>query len=128
MLHIKKKREGLRGRLKVNALRLSAHSPQEKIKGQKDRAAAHSLALKRAMDNCLIQARKSLELYLARLKGCSPLERLSGGYAYVQNLNYQRITSSRDLHLGEEIYLHFHDGRVRARVEESGEENGKYQE
>ena len=128
LLHIKKKLEGLRGRLKVNALRLSAHSPQEKIKGQKDRAAAHSLALKRAMDNCLIQARRSLELYLARLKGCSPLERLSGGYAYVQNLNYQRITSSRDLHLGEEIYLHFHDGRVRAKVEESGEENGKYQE
>ena len=61
--------------------------------------------------------KESLRVYIERLKGLSPLDKLSLGYAFVTDMEYNRINSVSELKRQEKILLSFSDGRVLAKVE-----------
>lgn len=86
--------------------------------------------LRQAMERTLLARQHELELLAGRLEGVSPLKRLSGGYAFVENERGQALKSIRDIAPGEHIQVHVRDGTVHAlaeRVEESPAADGAQQ-
>ena len=55
------------------------------------------------------------------LKGLSPLNRLSGGYAYVTDGSGNPVKDPHKLREGETIDLRFKEGRIKAQVKEISE-------
>lgn len=117
--------------------RLLAFSPEHRLaekKGQAERAEAAlrrrmteilkekkghldgaQEELSRRMRTLLEKKRQRLSLAAARLKGVSPLDRLSQGYSYVSAAG-KNITSVHDVETGTKLAVSVRDGDIFARV------------
>ena len=74
------------------------------------------------MQNRLDREKHRLALCVEKMKGLSPLEKLSHGYSYIQNQNGENIRSIRQVSDGTALEIYVSDGRIRALVTGSGEE------
>ncbi len=72
--------------------------------------------LSAAMEKILRSRNHRLELLAGRLKGCSPLDRITGGYAFVTKGDGKRLRSASEASCGELLDLRLSDGVLRARV------------
>ena len=61
-----------------------------------------------------------LELIGKRLQGASPLNKLTGGYAYLSDQEGDPIESIDQIQIGETIFLRLKDGRVQTSVLKKG--------
>ena len=77
--------ERKRQKLEQYSLRMRAYHPQQRLNEQRQFAADAENRLRREMMRRLEQEKYRLGLMAERLKGLSPLEKLSQGYAYVEN-------------------------------------------
>ena len=68
------------------------------------------------MKGMLSRQENRLALYAQRLKGCSPLERITKGYAFVTKENGTRLQSVSEVQNGEKLVLRLADGTVHAAV------------
>ena len=66
----------------------------------------------------IIKDRHRLDLDIERLKGLSPLDRISSGYAYVADENGKTIRSVSDVSEGSLVEITVRDGRINAEVKE----------
>lgn len=83
---------------------------------QRQFAADAENRLRREMMRRLEQEKYRLGLMAERLKGLSPLEKLSQGYAYVENSSGANVRTVSNVKQGEQITVYVTDGRIRAEV------------
>ena len=108
--------ERKRQKLEQYSLRMRAYHPQQRLNEQRQFAADAENRLRREMMRRLEQEKYRLGLMAERLKGLSPLEKLSQGYAYVENSSGANVRTVSNVKQGEQITVYVTDGRVRAEV------------
>ena len=101
--------------------------PQQKIREQRQQAADAEEMFRRLMDSRIVAVRQKLAICAERMKGVSPLHKLSQGYAYVSGEDGRKITSVTNVQPGDKLSIYVSDGRLRAKVEETqkGEDGWK---
>lgn len=108
--------ERKRQKLEQYSLRMRAYHPQQRLNEQRQFAADAENRLRREMMRRLEQEKYRLGLMAERLKGLSPLENLSQGYAYVENSSGANVRTVSNVKQGEQITVYVTDGRIRAEV------------
>ena len=108
--------ERKRQKLEQYSLRMRAYHPQQRLNEQRQFAADAENRLRRKMMRRLEQEKYRLGLMAERLKGLSPLEKLSQGYAYVENSSGANVRTVSNVKQGEQITVYVTDGRIRAEV------------
>ena len=95
--------ERKRQKLEQYSLRMRAYHPQQRLNEQRQFAADAENRLRREMMRRLEQEKYRLGLMAERLKGLSPLEKLSQGYAYVENSSGANVRTVSNVKQGEQI-------------------------
>ena len=108
--------ERKRQKLEQYSLRMRAYHPQQRLNEQRQFAADAENRLRREMMRRLEQEKYRLGLMAERLKGLSPLEKLSQGYAYVENSSGANVRTVSNVKQGEQITVYVTDGRIRGEV------------
>ena len=103
-------------------MRLDHAHPRQKLNESRQYAADLETRLRLLMQNRLDREKHRLALCVEKMKGLSPLEKLSHGYSYIQNQNGENIRSIRQVSDGTALEIYVSDGRIRALVTGSGEE------
>ena len=103
-------------------MRLNYAHPRQKLNESRQYAADLETRLRLLMQNRLDREKHRLTLCVEKMKGLSPLEKLSHGYSYIQNQNGENIRSIRQVSDGTALEIYVSDGRIRALVTGSGEE------
>lgn len=103
-------------------MRLNYAHPRQKLNESRQYAADLETRLRLLMQNRLDSEKHRLALCVEKMKGLSPLEKLSHGYSYIQNQNGENIRSIRQVSDGTALEIYVSDGRIRALVTGSGEE------
>jgi exodeoxyribonuclease VII large subunit len=78
--------------------------------------------LQAAMQKKIDRKRHELAIYIERMKGVSPLQKLNSGYSYVVDDQGKNIRSISQVKIGEPIKIYVTDGCVNAQVQEVLEE------
>lgn len=112
-----------RSRLDRYRMRLQHGSPESLLRENR----MHSLQLEErlgyAMNRRLQNSRHRLAVYLEKMKGCSPLDRLNQGFSYVENAKGGCITKVEQVHLKDRLTIRVSNGRIEAEVLAALEEN-----
>lgn len=74
------------------------------------------------MNMAVREYRHRAEIYRGRLQGLSPLGKLKGGYAYVEDRWEKGLVSVNQVQPGEVIHIHLIDGQVVAEVKSASAE------
>lgn len=99
-------------------LRLKYRSPEGKLRDRRQQALLAQDRMERRMQELLTDRRHMLELLIQRMKGLSPLEKLSSGYSYVEDTDGHNIRSVAGVKPGDLLMIRVSDGRIRAAVKE----------
>lgn len=70
-----------------------------------------------AMERILQNYRKELAIRIERLKGVSPLDKLSQGFSYVENADGKTIKDIADVKEGDLLTVQVKNGKIYARTE-----------
>ena len=97
-------------------LQLGYYDPARQIEKRRQDSAALEERLCLAMNRTLEDRKGRLALLCARLDGLSPLKKLGGGYAYVEDLEEKPVCSVTKVKREEEIRVVLKDGAMKARV------------
>lgn len=97
-------------------LRLQMVSPMSRIRQKKMEALSAEERLQGKMKRILEKRRQSMAIYIERMKGLSPLERLNGGYSYVEDGGGGNIRSVGQVREGQDILIRVSDGKIDAKV------------
>ena len=100
-------------------LRIRQGSPLHRVREQQNRLIVLEDRLTAAMEVRMTAVRSRFLLYVERLKGLSPLEKLSQGYAYVSDENGNTLRTVGQVKAGSRIHVYLKDGMVLAQVTES---------
>lgn len=119
----RKLQQGIQRRLKDSRmtvkqaeLQLKAFSPAGRIREKKMGLLGMEEQLQNRMNRLLQERRHELELYIQRLKGLSPLEKLSSGYSYVSDREGRNIRSVEQVEPGQQVTVRVKDGSFEASV------------
>ena len=112
-----------RMRLAQHQTRLLALHPRTRLQEQRQRAVECEDRLRGAMEEKMRDARHRLALYIEKMKGLSPIEKLNQGYAYVRGDSGKGIRSIRDVKRGDTLSICVTDGEILAVATGMKEEN-----
>lgn len=113
--------EQYRARLEQMKLQLRYLSPAGQIRERRSYCMDLENRLNQRMQAGLIESRHRMALYAERLKGLSPLEKLSRGYAYVEDADGGILRDVRQVSPGDLINIYIKNGTVTARAERTEE-------
>lgn len=99
-------------------MRLRYLSPLHILHTKKTQAVSLEERLQAAMEGKLQEVRHRLALYAAQMKGLSPLDKLSQGYAYASDATGKTLSSVEQVAVGEQIQVYVKDGSLLAQVQE----------
>ena len=111
-----KKAEQNRQYLKQAALKLRLFHPRQKLLENRQYASDLELQLRSRMEEILQQKRHQFALYVEKMKGLSPLEKLNQGYAYVEDKKGRPVRQIADVKEGDAIRIYVSDGMIEAQV------------
>ena len=74
--------------------------------------------LEAAMEKKLQMERQKLALYVQRMKGVSPLDKLNQGYSYTATEEGKTFSSVKQLRKGELVTIYVKDGHAIAQVQD----------
>ena len=97
-------------------LKLKVASPASRIRERKMTAISAEEKLQERMKRLLEKRRHELAIYIERMKGLSPLEKLNSGYSYVEDGAGKNVRSVRQVREGQDITIRVKDGRIGAKV------------
>jgi exodeoxyribonuclease VII large subunit len=92
-------------------------SPAMRIREQRMRLASLEDELRARMDTALTQRKHQMMVYIERMRGLSPLEKLAQGYAAASNVRGERIFSIEQVEDGDVLDLYVSDGKICAAVQ-----------
>ena len=106
-----------KAKLENYQLRISYKNPVNRIREQRMYALTMEEKLKRAMEDRVRGKRHMLSLYMERMKGLSPIEKLNQGYGFVADSTGAAIRDVSMLSPGDSIYVDLKNGTVEASVQ-----------
>ncbi len=104
------------------SLRLEAVKPANRLIQKRTYAISLEDRIEAAMKGILLRKRHDMEMYIARLKGLSPLDKLNQGYAVAVTAGGVRMRSTGDAGIGDTYRLYLSDGYLDSRVEDIHEQ------
>lgn len=107
-----------RARAERLGLQLKASSPSGRLREKRMQALSAEERLQARMQRLLEMRRHQLALYIERLRGLSPLEKLNSGYSYVSDETGTNIRSVAQVKPGQALNIQVSDGRINAKVEQ----------
>lgn len=110
------KTERNRKMLEHVTLRLKLAHPRQKLNDSRQYAAELETRLRACMGERLTSDRHRLALCVEKMKGLSPLAKLSQGYAYVQTTEGENVRSIRQAETGAYLDIFVSDGEIHAQV------------
>ncbi len=118
---IKNKVEWQKLRFKTMETKLRMNSPLGKVRERKMYLISLEEKMVSAMNGQLLEKRHKLELYIAKMKGLSPLDKLSQGFSYVSDKAGKTLTDVDKVEVGDKLQIYLKNGSVKAQVvEKSG--------
>lgn len=111
--------EGARQKTEYRKRQLTLLSPQYRLAQYRQRVMHSEDSLERRMKELVREKRYRLSVAAGRLKGLSPLERLSQGYAYVADAQGRTVTSVTQVGAGDSMKISVKDGDITAVVQET---------
>ncbi len=105
--------------LEQKSLRIGRFRPDHQIANCRQALDALEDRLKAAMTEKLTGSAHRLAVYAERLKGCSPLDKITKGYAFVAKEDGSRLAFAAQAAPGETLSLQLADGIVKAEVLEA---------
>ncbi len=97
-------------------------SPASRIRERKMRCVQMEERMQGRMEAVLSERRRRLALYVERMRGLSPLEKLNSGFSYLEDESGKNIRSVEQAKLGQAVKIRVSDGAICAKV--TGTENG----
>lgn len=110
------KTERNRKMLEHVTLRLKLAHPRQKLNDSRQYAAELETRLRACMGERLTSDRHRLALCVEKMKGLSPLAKLSQGYAYVQTTEGENVRSIKQAETGAYLDIFVSDGEIYAQV------------
>ena len=110
------KTERNRKMLEHVTLRLKLAHPRQKLNDSRQYAAELETRLRACMGERLTSDRHRLALCVEKMKGLSPLAKLSQGYAYVQTTEGENVRSIKQAETGAYLDICVSDGEIHAQV------------
>lgn len=107
-----------RNHLEHQRMRLHYLSPQQRMNENRRRVAEYEEKLTGRMVELLRERRHRLALLAGTLESYSPVKKLSGGYAFVEDGNHQALRSIRQVRAEDTVQIHLLDGTLTATVTE----------
>ena len=98
------------------AFRLKVAHPRQKLNEQRQYLADLDSRMRIRMNSALEESRHKLAIYIEKMKGLSPFQKLNQGYAYVTDKSGRTVRSIKDTKQGEVLDVYVTDGRVRTQV------------
>lgn len=98
------------------AFRLKVAHPRQKLNEQRQYLADLDSRMRIRMNSALEESRHKLAIYIEKMKGLSPLQKLNQGYAYVTDKSGRTVRSIKDTKQGAVLDVYVTDGRVRTQV------------
>lgn len=105
------------------SLQLKIYSPMGRIREQKQYSMRLEEQLQTQMQQILGKKHHMMDLYIARMRGLSPLEKLQSGFSYVEDEKGHNIHSIRDIEQGQDLTIHVRDGAILTQVKGIQEES-----
>lgn len=102
--------------LKVLEAKLKMNSPMGRIRERRSMLMSFEDKLTAAMKNKVTHSRHRLAVYIERLKGLSPLDKLNQGYSYVADAHGRTLTDIDKIAVGEMIRVYVKNGMMEASV------------
>ena len=99
-------------------MRLHYLSPQQRMNENRRRVAEYEEKLPGRMEELLRERRHRLALLAGTLESYSPVKKLSGGYAFVEDGNHQALRSIHQIRKKDTVQIHLLDGTLTAAVTE----------
>ena len=122
MFHqMKQRMEFVRGRIREYQLQLKALHPKNQLLQKRQYLTDLEEELERQMQEKLRERRYQVSLYAEKLKGLSPLEKLSQGFSHVADAEGRTVTDVNRIQVGELVTIHVKNGRIVAQVKEKEE-------
>ena len=66
----------------------------------------------------MLRNKQRLEMLARHLSALSPLDKISGGFGYIENKDSIPVKSIKDISSGDELLIRLRDGSLRAEVKE----------
>lgn len=98
---------------------LTFKSPMQRVREQKLRTAELEEAFQRMMEQRLTDKKYRMSVYVERMKGLSPLNKLAHGYAAVTDEKGKRVHTIDQTGEGDMLSIYVSDGCIRALVKET---------
>lgn len=105
-----------RAQQKALEARFKMNSPMGKIREKRTYAISLEERLGASMKNTIINRRHRLAVYIEKLKGLSPLDKLNQGYSFVSDQKGRTITDINRVRAGDPIQIFIKNGRMEAEV------------
>jgi len=105
-----------RADLQALEARLRANSPMGRVREKRTYAISLEERLAAAMNDRITMSRHRLAIYIEKLKGLSPLDKLNQGYSYVSDEEGRTFTDVNRVSLGDRLHIYVKNGRVEAEV------------
>ena len=103
-----------RDRAKQTELKLRLAHPRQKLNEKRQYAADLENHLRALMENRLSREKNRMALMAEKMKGLSPLEKLSQGYSFVRGKDGKNIRSILQAEKGDRLAIYVTDGVIRA--------------
>ncbi len=108
----------LKSRISVYQMMLEKGHPTKRLEEKRTILKDFDSRIQSAMEHSLISDKHRLAVLTERLKGSSPLSKISSGYAFVTKSDGERLKSIEQVDMGDVVYINLADGRLKAVVEE----------
>lgn len=107
-----------KSRLKNQETRLKYLSPVNQIREKRTYAIKLEERIEDSMQSLLLKKRHLMEVYIERLRGLSPLDKLNQGFSYVSDEQGKTVTDINRVELGSLLQIHVKNGWIKAKTVE----------
>ena len=107
-----------KGSIREYQLQLKALHPKNQLLQKRQYLTDLEEDLERRMQELLQKKRHKLEMYAAKLDGCSPLKKLQGSYAFLSTADGRPIRSVTQVQVNDTIQAQLLDGKIRQKSAE----------
>jgi exodeoxyribonuclease VII large subunit len=111
-----KNMEAPKNRLENMTLRLKYLSPANQIQQKRTYCMDLEDRLTKLMNDSLTDNSHRLAIYVEKLKGISPLDKLSQGYSYMEDENHKVVNNINNVKAGDIVNIYVKNGKVEAMV------------
>lgn len=114
--------------LREYELRLQHLHPENQLHRKREKLEKIQEELRQRMQEIYVQRRHRLEMYAARLEGCSPLKKLQGPYAFMAHPDGRPLRKVAEVQPGDRIEAYMLDGVIEAEVRSVRKSDGNHDE